>query len=59
MINQAIKDGFTAEKCKFQGVQGYTVKQWIDGAAVCTQFIPEEHFDAFFSSIERTPVIIE
>ena len=56
---KSIIDGFTAEKCNFQGVQGYTVKQWIDGGVVCTQFIPEEHFNSFFSAIGRTPVIIK
>lgn len=58
-MKESIKNGFTAEKCNFQGAQGYTVKQWIDGAVVCTQFIPEENFNSFFSAIGRTPFIIE
>lgn len=58
-MEESIKNGFTAEKCHFQGAQGYTVKQWIDGTVVCTQFIPEKHFNSFFSAIGKTPVIIE
>ena len=58
-MQKPIDDGFTAEKCNFQGAQGYTVKQWIEGACVCSQFIPEKHFNAFFSAIGKTPVIIE
>ena len=58
-MQKAINDGFTAEKCNFQGVQGYTVKQWYNSTVICSQFIPEKHFDAFFSAIGRTPVIIK
>lgn len=58
-MKESIKNGFTAEKCNFQGVQGYTIKQWIDGTVVCAQFIPKEYFNSFFSAIGRTPVIIE
>lgn len=46
-MQEPIKDGFTAEKCNFQGVSNYTVKQWIDGACVCSQFIPAEAFRGF------------
>lgn len=58
-MQEPIKDGFTAEKCVFQCEQGYTVKQWYNGSVICSQFIPEKHFDAFFSAIGRTPVMIE
>ena len=46
-MQKSINDGFTAEKCIFQGVPGYTVKQWISGNCVCSQFIPAEAFRGF------------
>ena len=46
-MQKSIKNGFTAEKCNFHGAQGYTVKQWNDGACVCSQFIPVEAFRGF------------
>ena len=47
MSKKTVTNGFTAEKCIFQCSQGYTVKQWIDGACVCSQFIPAEAFRGF------------
>ena len=47
MQENTIKDGFTAEKCNFQGVQGYTVMQWLNGSCICSQFIPSEAFRGF------------
>lgn len=47
MSKETVTNGFTAEKCNFQGVQGYTVKQLIDSAVVCSQFIPAEAFRGF------------
>lgn len=46
-MQEPIKNGFTAEKCVFQCVQGYKVKQWNGGACVCSQFIPAEAFRGF------------
>ena len=58
-MQKPITNGFTAEKCNFQGVPGYTVKQWYSGSVICSQFIPEKHFGEFFSAIGKTPVIIK
>ena len=47
MSKEPIKDGFTAEKCNFQGVPGYVAKQWIGGDCACSQYIPAEAFQGF------------
>jgi hypothetical protein len=46
-MQKSITDGFTAERCIFQCIQGYKVKQWNGGACVCSQFIPAEAFWGF------------
>ena len=51
MNKEPIKNGFTAENCNFQGVPGYTLNQWIDGACICSQFIPAEAFRGFCDAV--------
>lgn len=47
MSKQQIKDGFTAEKCNFQGEPGYMLKQCHNGVVVCSQFVPQKYFTQF------------
>lgn len=59
MSKEPTKDGFTAEKCIFQCVPGYMLKQCHNGVVVCSQFIPEERFAEFCSAAGVIPVISE
>ena len=47
MSKKTVTNGFTAEKCNFQGVPGYMLKQCHDGVVVCSQFIPADAFRGF------------
>lgn len=59
MNKEPIKNGFTAEKCSFQGVTGYTVKQWYDGICICSQFISESAFQSFCEEAGISPDMIK
>ena len=52
------KNRFTAEKCNFQGVPGYTVKQWVDGVVVCSQWLAAEHCKTFFDAVGVVPAVL-
>jgi len=58
MNKKPMKNGFTAEKCSFQGVPGYTVKQWHDGICICSQFIPKSSFQSFCDAVGVAPVML-
>lgn len=59
MSNKQMKNGFTAEKCNFQGVPGYMLHQRHDGVCVCSQFIPAEAFRGFCDAagIEQSVIV--
>ena len=59
MNKEPMKNGFTAEKCSFQGVKGYTVKQWLNGSCICSQFISEDAFHSFCDAAGVAQVILE
>lgn len=59
MNKEPIKNGFTAEKCNFQGVQGYTVMQWRNGSCICSQFISESAFQSFCEAAGIAPDMIK
>ena len=58
-MQDSIKNGFTAEKCNFQGVPGYMLKQWLDNSCICSQYIPAEHLHAFCNAagIDKNKII--
>lgn len=58
-MKNKIKNGFTATKCTFQGMPGYTVEQWINGDVVCSQFLAAEHYSAFCDAVGVVPIITE
>lgn len=47
MSKEPIKDGFTSEKCNFQGVPGFMLHQWHNNVVVCSQFVPQKYFVHF------------
>ena len=59
MNKEPMKNEFTAEKCRFQGVKGYTVKQWLNGSCICSQFISESAFQSFCEAAVITPAMLE
>lgn len=58
-MDDKIKNGFTAELCNFQGVQGYMVKQWNDSNCICSQFIAAESYNDFCKAAGINPVKIK
>lgn len=53
-----MKNGFTAEKCTFEGVPGFMVLQWFDGKEIVKQFIPESHYNDFCTAAGVQPELI-
>lgn len=48
-------DYFIAEKCNFQGEDGYMISQIHNGRAVVKQFVPESSYKAFCNAIGIDP----
>lgn len=59
MNKEPIKNGFTAKEYNFQGVTGYMVKQWHEGACICSQFIPKSAFQSFCEAAGIAPDMIK
>ena len=52
-------NGFIAKPCNFQGENGYMLEQYYSGRVVCSQFVPEWHFDSFCKIAGIYPIIEE
>ena len=50
---------FIAKPCNFQDKNGYMLDQYHDGHVVCSQFVPEWHFDSFCKIAGISPIIEE
>ena len=54
-----MQNGFIAKPCNFQGENGYMLDQYYQGRVVCSQFVPEWHFDSFCKIAGIYPIIEE
>ena len=52
------EDKFTAEKCNFQGENGYMVSQIHNGKIVASQFVEEEVYEDFCREAGISPEMI-
>lgn len=57
LLKENKKDGLIAEKCLFQGISGYTVKQFRDGKIAAEQFIREDEYEQYCQKAGVRPVI--
>jgi hypothetical protein len=54
-----MQNGFTAKVCCFEGVLGYMVFQWLDGAIICSQFVTGSYYKEFCTAAGINPIIEE